>query len=278
MARTITIHLADGNPNGIKLVDLSNRPIRAFLIPRAKLKESRTYAELRQPAIYFLCERNGDQLYVGECESFSSRVRDHDQRKDFWEIAIIFITKDNSLEKGDVKFLESVAVERAKGAARFTVVNGAVPKRNTIHQFKLDAIEEFYEDLRLLVSALGYPFFDKVSAEAASADQIWYCTSSKTNAKAVYNEHGFTVLAGSIIDSKERPSFVERFPYALKERRDLLKNKAQFDELSQTYSLKENITFGSANKAAGFCVGGHVNAWITWKNVNGRTMDEVIRK
>ena len=40
----------------------------------------------------------------------------------------------------------------------------------------------------------------------------------------------------------------------------------------------ENITFKSANKAGGFCLGANINAWSTWKNSEGKTMDEVMRK
>lgn len=279
LARTITTHLVDGNPNGIKIVDLSNRTIRAYLIPRAKLKEYKSNTELDRPAIYFLCERSGEQVYIGECESFSGRVRDHDQNKDFWEIAVIFITKDNGLEKGDIKYLESIAIQEAKDASRFKVVNGATPKKNRIHQFKQDTIEEFYQDLKLLISALGYPIFDKVLEESATEDQIWYCKGRATEAKAIYNEQGFTVVEGSIIDGTERPSFVKRFPASAARRKVLLKEKATvIGGKMSLYKLKENITFSSANQAGEFCMGGYLNAWTTWKNKEGKTMDEVLRK
>jgi len=31
------------------------------------------------------------------------------------------------------------------------------------------------------------------------------------------------------------------------------------------------------NHAGGFAAGRNVNAWVTWKNIEGRSMDEVLR-
>ena len=278
MPKTITIFLPDDNPTGVKIVELSNRTIQAFLIPRAKLTEIRDRKELNQPAIYVLCDRDGEQVYFGECENFFHRIKSHEQGKEFWEIAIAFVAKDNGLDKGDVKFLESLAVEHAKRAGRAEVTNATSPVRNNLHEFKTQAILEFFEDLKLIISALGYPVFDRVKTEEASEDNLWYCKSRATNAKAVYDENGFTLLKGSIIDGTEQPSFIKSFPFALNERRQLLAQKAKLVDGGKVYELTEDITFKSANKAGGFAIGANINAWVMWKNSKGQTMDEVMRK
>lgn len=278
MAKTITIFLPDDNPTGVKIVELSNRTIQAFLIPRAKLTEIKARKELNQPAIYALSDRDGEQVYFGECENFFHRIRSHDQGKEFWEIAIAFVAKDNGLDKGDVKFLESLAVEQAKRAGRAEVMNATAPVRNNLHEFKTQTILEFFEDLKLIISALGYPVFDRVKTEQASEDNLWYCKKRATNAKAIYDENGFTILKGSLIDGTEQPSFSERFPFALNERRELLAKKAKPLEGGKTFELTDDITFKSANKAGGFAAGANINAWVTWKNSEGQTMDEVMRK
>jgi hypothetical protein len=45
-----------------------------------------------------------------------------------------------------------------------------------------------------------------------------------------------------------------------------------------TIVLKENIPFKSPNHAGGFVTGQSINAWVLWKNSDGKTMDEIIRK
>lgn len=273
-ARTISIFLPDGNPNSVKIVDLSNRAIRCYLIPRASLSDIKARDELNRPSLYVLCDREGSELYIGECENFFHRIKNHEQNKDFWEIALVFLTKDNSLEKSDVKHLESLAIQAAKSAERMKVLNATLPVRNTLHEFKTETIKEFFEDLKLLISSLGYPAFDRVEAKD---ENLWFCNNKKTKAEGVYDENGFTVLAGSLIDGEEKPAFAKSFPFAADERKQLLTEKAEMIG-DNIYKLKENITFKSPNKAGGFCVGGNVNAWVTWKDVEGKTMDEVFRR
>jgi len=52
--RTITIHLPSGDPSGIKVAELSNRIIRAYVLPREKLADAKSFGELSKPALYLL--------------------------------------------------------------------------------------------------------------------------------------------------------------------------------------------------------------------------------
>ncbi len=277
-SKLISIFLPDGNPNGIKVIEVSNSIGRAVLVPRSNLRDAKGRPELNQPALYVLCDREGKEVYIGECENFFHRLKSHDVHKDFWEIAIAFVAKDNSLEKGDVKFLESLAVETAKSANRMKVVNATIPARNNLHEFKIQTIQDFFEDIKLLISTLGYPVFNKINIEDKDEDQFWYCNRRATQAKAVYDENGFTVLKGSIIDGTHQPSFIKYYPYAVTEREQMFAEKAKTTDKGKTYELTDNITFSSANKAGGFVVGANVNAWTNWKNKNGKTMDFVMRQ
>lgn len=162
--KEIKIFLPDGNPGGLKVVELSNRNIRALQIPRSALAEVKR-AELSQPALYLLCDREGENAYIGECENFLNRVKDHDQKKDFWEIALVFTA--DGIEKSDVKYLESLAVQEAKAAERMEILNSTSPVKNKLHEFKAATINEFFSDIKMLASVLGYPVFDRVKALTA---------------------------------------------------------------------------------------------------------------
>ncbi len=270
-AKTITIFLSEGNPNGIKEVELSNRIIKAILIPRAKLKESKQLSELEQPALYFLCEKNGEQVYIGESENFYTRAKNHDQTKDFWEVAIAFIAKDNSLEKSDVKYMESVAVEVGKAAKRYTLTNTTIPSRNNLHKFKIPIIEEFFADVKLLISALGYPVFDIIQTKDVSEAELWYYSARGGEAKGIYDENGFTLLAGSIFSPSETASY-----RGSEERAQVIKKHA--DTLDDgCIVLRENLTCNSPSYASCIVAGASSNGWTSWRNADGKTLDEVYR-
>ena len=275
--RTINIFLTTGNPNGIKKLEVSNRTIRAYVIPRALISEAKNFVELTQPALYLLFDKDESKAYIGESENFYERVKNHDQSKEFWETAVAFIAKDKSLEKGDIKYLESLAVEESKLANRMETENKTIPPRNNLHEFKIPTINEFFDDVKLLTSTLGHPLFDKVQTKDLIDEDIWYCHAKNTDAKGIYNEQGFTVLAGSIINAVPTPGFMKNFPKESYDREiKILITAKKISE--QSYRLMADQTFGSVSRAAGFCTGRASNGWLEWKNSVGKTMDEIMRK
>lgn len=276
-AKTISIFLPDGNPNGIKKLEVSNRIIRAYEIPRIKLATAKQYAELFQPALYLLFDKEGTRAYVGESENFYERVKNHDQSKDFWEVVVCFVATNKSLEKSDVKYLEYLAVTEAKVANRIETENKTVPLENNLHEFKVPTIKEFFQDVKLLTSTLGYPLFDVVKTSHINEESLWFCRGRNTNARGVYTENGFTVLAGSIIDITTTPSLIKGFPKEAAERSGKLRdNSKRYSETA--CELINDLTFKSVSRAGGFCLGQPSNGWLDWRDADGRTMDEVMRK
>ncbi|MCX8034917.1 MAG: hypothetical protein N3A71_01360 [Candidatus Dojkabacteria bacterium] len=82
--KTIKISLADGEPTGTKIVELSNWTGIAYLIPRNRLENTLNNPENREnlnsQCVYFLIgdsEENQKTVYVGEAEEFSKRIIRH---------------------------------------------------------------------------------------------------------------------------------------------------------------------------------------------------------
>jgi hypothetical protein len=274
--RAITIFLTNGNPTGIKKLEVSNRTIRSYVIPRLNLADASKYDELKQPALYLLFDQEQTKAYIGECENFYKRIKEHDA-KEFWDVAVAFIDTNNNLDKGSVKYLESMAVEASRNAGRIATDNKTIPPRNNLHEFKIPIVEEFFDDIKLLTSTLGYILFDQVKTHGLDEDDYWYCRGRNTSAKGVYSTEGFTVLAGSIIDAVGVPSFAKNFPNEAAKRLERIKDYAE--PVSDTaYKLIQDIPFRSVSAAGGFCLGRASNGWMDWKNSAGKTLDEIIRQ
>lgn len=250
--KTISIFLPNGNPNGIKVVEVSNRLVRAICVPRAMLNESRSRTELLQPSLYVLCEKDGNNVYIGESENFYERVKHHDQQKEFWDTAIAFVSKDNSLEKGDIKYLECLAVERGKEAGRYILKNKTAPIRNNLHEFKLPMINEFFEDMKLVIATLGYPIFEKVTTEKINNLQLWYCELRNSKLIAVYDENGMTILKDSILSKDPVESYE-----STEARNEIIKEYCI--EKNGELILKESYTFNSPSGALKFAIGANIN-------------------
>lgn len=269
--KLIQTFLPDGTLEGIRIIEISDSQVKAFVIPRLHLNSAKNRSELLQPALYFLVSVDESRGYIGESENFFHRIKSHDQNKDFWDVAIAIVSTTNGLEKSDVKYLESLAVERAQ-AGSVQIENKVVPVKNNIHEFKLHILEKILDDTGLILTSLGYD----ILSGPKNIEDMWYCTSKKTNARAQFRGDKFVILEGSVIDKASAPVWGRKWPKSLAEREEIF---AKFGKSEgDVVRLTENVAFKSPNQAGGFATGHNVNAWVTWKDEAGRTMDEVMRK
>lgn len=272
MGKTITTYLIDGNPQGSQYVFISNKICKMLVIPRANLSLINEREELKSPAFYILLGENGDfkpKAYLGETENFRERVKDHDYKKGFWQKALVFVSKDGAMTKADVQYLEHLAVDIASKAKRYSIdENKQIPKAPNLPEHQQDSINEFFEDIKLLTSFIGCDIFEIVEQKNK---HLFYVQNRGCNARGFYDENGFTVLKNSILTKDTVPSF------GWKEKR----NKFIQDStaiVNNQIVLIANHTFNSPSTAADLCTGRSMNGWISWKDEDGLTLDEVYRK
>lgn len=153
------------------------------------------------------------------------------------------------------------------------VLNKTIPVRNNVHEFKVHTLLKFLEDAAMVAELLGFSIF---ATKEESADDTWYCKTKESNARAQFRGDKFIVLAGSVIDKTYAPSWANNWPKSLAERNELFEKYGK--DLGKTIELTENIPFKSPNHAGSFVTGHSINAWTTWKDKDGKTMDEVMRK
>lgn len=270
--RLLQTYLPDGSIEGVRIIELSESSVKAFVVPRIKLNSIKNREEVNWPSFYLLINSGDNQLYIGESEKLYDRIKNHDQTKNFWDFAIAIVSKDNSLEKSDVKYLESMAIEKAHATAAMEVTNKTIPPRNNVHEFKVHSLEKILEDVALIAESLGFSIF---KTQKLTEDSMWYITTKKSSARAEYRGNKFVVLSGSRVDKTAAPSWIQSYPEARAERDAILSKGI---DRGGCVELTENIAFESPNKAGVFVTGRSINAWTTWKSSEGKTMDEVIRK
>ena len=165
-SKTIQIYLKNADPEGIKIAQLSNSTASIFIIPRIELDFAKTRPELSHPAIYMLFDDERTSVYIGECENFISRVKDHDARKTFWHTAVICTASGGSLNKAKVKFLESHAVQKAIEAGRYQIQNVNAPTASQLHEFEQETVLDYFADVELLLATLGFNVFEPLKTES----------------------------------------------------------------------------------------------------------------
>ncbi len=275
MGKTITTHFLEGTPKGIQSVQISNKTIMGFVIPRAEIKKMHGLDELAgSPCLYLLLGENKQgepQAYIGQTDDFLSRVIDHNQKKDFWNKALVFISQ-TTLNKAEILYLEYLALQYAKENNHYDLKdNKQSPKEPKLQRYEKDTVNDFFNDVKFIAEFLNYSLF---KPQESKTHIEYFYTSRNSRAKGYYDENGFTVLKGSIIAQKESPSFKNK--NLVEKRRQLIARLV--DKTEKHWIFKTDYTFNSPSAAAGFCIGSSSNGWIEWKNAKGKTLDEIYRK
>ena len=272
MGKTVTTYLVNGDPKGTRYAFISNKICQMFVVPRSNLDYLDKQKKLHKPAFYILIgedEMAKPQAYIGETENFRERVKDHDQRKTFWQKALIFVSKDADMTKTDVQYLEYLAVQQAKQINRYSIQeNKQTPKEPNLPEYQKDAMDEFFEDIKFLTSFIGISIF-----ETASVNQlpVFHFKRRGANARGVYDGNGFTVLRESVL-SKDAVSSC----HAIARRGMIIKDYSMTNENGNPV-LTSDISFSSPSTAASICGGCSSNGWVEWKNDKGQTLDEIYR-
>ena len=275
--KTIQIYLPDGNPRSIKIAEITSRTVQTLLIPRSSLDEVAKRDEVQNVGIYFLIGTPEDSakpiLYIGEAENVISRLKQHNQKKEFWNVALVAVSKTQFFTKSHVKYLEWYCYEAAKNADRYSLENGQSPTKSYIPEpVEADLMDNF-DTIKVLVSTLGYPIFDGISKPKQKKD-ILICKGKGAEAQGEYTEDGVVVFSGSTASTDETKS-CHNF---LSELRKKLKDQGILVEDGSVLKFTSNYIFSSPSTAAAVVLARNANGWVEWKYQDGRTLDEVKRK
>ena len=273
--KTIKIFLIDGDPNGRMSCELSNWSGKAYKIPRIKIKDCTDREDLTSTGVYLLFGKDDegkDQVYIGEAESILKRLNQQLTSKDFWNEAIIFISKDENLNKAHIKYLENRLHDIAKSANRYKIDNSIIPTQSSISESDRAEMEEFIEYIKMLVNTLGHKVFDeKREFKPKQKQETFFIQAARgADGQGEPTSDGFVVFknskaAGSTVTSMTQ-NFIN-FRQKLIDEGVLIK-KGEFLEFPEDY------IFSSPSTAACIVLGRNANGLTEWKQKDGRTMKE----
>jgi len=271
--KTIRIFLIEGDPNGRMTAELSNWTGKAFKIPRIQVKDCGDRPELDSTGIYFLFGQNEDghsQIYIGEAESILKRLGQHLSQKEFWNEVIAFISKDENLNKAHAKYLESRFYEIAKTGGRYTVENSIKPTQSSISESDRAEMEEYVENVKLLVNALGHKVFEGKRETVVVGTRTLFSIKSVRGAEATGQptSEGFVVFKGS----RAAIVVVDSMPKGFNAHRDQLLANGILNLDGGQCTFSEDTIFSSPSTAAAIVMGRNANGLIEWRLPDGRTL------
>lgn len=279
--KTIQIFLPNGDPQGIRIAEITTRIVQVIEVPRSLLAEFLAMPESDHVAVYFLFgerdEWDESRVYIGQTGDLRGRLAKHNKEKDFWQRAAVLISRTNSLTQTHALFLEWFCLQEVRKAARYVDENGNKgSKPHTPAPLEADC-REIFETGQSLLSTLGHPLFDPVAKSASSTSQadVYLCNAAGCKGRGLLTQEGFVVLKGSIA----RKELVPSLQGTSGERMRLhLVNSGILRDAGESLVFEKDHLFGSPSTAASMLMGRSANGWSEWRTKDGNTLDSVVRQ
>ena len=274
----ITISVPSGNPDKLRVIEKTNRLSLALVFNRSELSSvAKSRSELEYTGVYMLVNSSSDSLpeiYIGEGESVLDRLKKHnkDPKKDFWEWAVVFVNRDNSLHKAHIQHIEAALVERANTNKRCICVNDVSPRTPSLPESVLYEAEDLLSDIYHIVPLLGISAFEEITQDhLLEPEDILSIRTKGITATGFSADGKFVVQSGSGVIPQTVPSISSGFSGL----RDTLVDQGVIDTQNNQWSFTQDYTFASPSTAAAVVMGRNANGRTEWKTAQGRTFKQI---
>lgn len=278
MARGVSIRvfLADGDPNGLRIVEKSNWTGLVLVASRADVPRLRDRDETHGPGVYLLVGPGTGEVpdvYVGEADDVSQRIAGHVRAAlDFWNQAVIITTKDTNFNKAFARWLEAKLIRLAQDAGRAHLQNGNSGAPVRLSEADEADMEAFLEDVLMLLPVLGVSAFDVPSVPAGADEGVrLFLRARGCEAQGFEDQQGFIVVAGAT-GRVDRTASLHEYVEA---RRQALVASGAFVADGDVLRLTRDTVFSSPSTAAAVVMGRSANGRTQWKTASGVTLKQL---
>lgn len=195
--------LEENNPTGIIECSVDDWFGISYKIPRNKLKEASNLDYINNTGVYILFGDDEDTAekiaYIGEAEDIYNRLYQHNKNKDFWNECVVFVSKDNSLNKAHIKYIEHELYEMGIKANRCIIKNESNPTKFSLSNADEIIAEKFISKIKIITNMFGYKLFIQLvnNTEKSDNSTLYLKNNGVEYAKGILTDEGFVIFKGS---------------------------------------------------------------------------------
>ena len=276
---SIRIFVADGDPDGLRIIERSNWNGKAIVFPRPLLPEVKKREEFSRTGVYLLLgpreDGEGEMLYIGEGDPVRPRLENHFSRKDFWNRGVFFVAgQEGALNKVYVQYLEARLIELSNAAKRMSLDNQNQPNRPTLNEADQADMEVFLGHMLQILPLLGISAFEKPAATKTTRKNRLFLNAKGLKAEGYESTSGFVVCEGSQAALEAVPS-MKTHVRGMYEIREKLINTGVLSPADDSYRFTQDYSFSSPSTAAAVAMGRSANGRIEWKDKFGKTLKAI---
>jgi hypothetical protein len=274
----IKIFCADGDPNGLRIINKSNWSGQGLVCPRSLLPDyAKNCSEYKfdNPGVYVLVGRSNEEeeddldendlplIYVGEADPVGDRLLQHCVgEKDFWTWCVFFVGED--LNKAHIQHLEASLIELAKDANKVNLDNKNDPTYPNLSLSEKSIANGFLTQMLSIFPVVGLNAFQKADPPE---DLLYIETCSGIRAEGYEAPDGFVVSEGSTATLQGSHSSIQGLKKVLNKDGILIANNDHYDFI-------KDYTFKTPARAASVILG-FPAAKSAWKDKNGVSMKDL---
>jgi hypothetical protein len=166
-AYTIRIFVADGDPEGLRIIDQLNWTGLGAVFPRQRwpgLKADDSY-NFDRPGIYllwgFVEEDELPTLYIGQGDCVSDRIGHHFKQKDFWQYCVVFTSTSSNFNSAHAQWIEHALVRTARDADMCHLENGNSPLPPALAKSDMQDARKFFHEIVRILPLVGLRALEK---------------------------------------------------------------------------------------------------------------------
>lgn len=282
--RSLHLYFIEGKPDGMLTAEVFNWTGHVLMTPRTRIAEALKRDQAQFTGVYLLLgEGEGEaQLYIGEADNVSDRIRSHAINKDWWDTAILITSSANSLNKAHVRYLESRLIEVGRSVGRVKLDNSNSTSRPSLSESAQADMETYLDYIFMILPALRINAFvqqarpsspEKTSEESASTKPLFelHTTKHGLHATARLEDDEFVVLQGSTARRTWAGRTTQDTGYARLHAE--LRETGVLQEQGDHCVFTTNYAFKSPSAAAAVVHGRPANGTTEWK-IGGQTYKE----
>jgi hypothetical protein len=258
---------------------------------RADYPEARPRTEVAGTGLYVLVGpdpggRRTQRVYIGEADEVRVRLDAHQKEKDFWTAGYVLSTKDDSLNKAHVRYLEARLLEIAREVDNATLENGTAPPLPRLSEPETADMEAYLENALTLFPLVGVNVFDLLeeplpmpTSDGRPSDGVptednrerLLLRTQLTVAEGRDDPRGFLVYEGAL-GRRQTKAMVPGYERL---RSRLIDEGILVPHGDDQLRLTKSFIFESPSAAASVLSGGSKNGRTEWKDSSGRTLKAI---
>ena len=262
--KTVKLFFEEGNHHGIIQAEMINWTGYVIVAPRTALTELCKMKNIDGAGIYFLVSDQEKLVYVGETMNGINRLKDHDDKKDFWDKLVLVQTKDFNLTKTHCSYLEHRCgqliektfydLENKKSLQNYT---GTLPRPD------ISDMEVFLENISFILPATGTTILQPIITKQDKTKSIaeFEMNNKFVKAEAYIQDDLFVIKKGAIGKENVSRSLYE----SIKEKREALITKGVFKIENGNLLVMEDYPTTSPSTAGCYLTGAPISGPQNWK-------------